>query len=172
MFSVRYAHRLNALRIKRTMRCAPSKLIFVVSLALFQRGLTYANQPLAEAPARTDGQSTVFTASGKLEAVWPGGFQIAFFSNKPFWGPPHYGWDRLALWPADTLLILLVGAPTPVTIDGRKVKASDLKAGEEVIVQYQVGLGIGGAMGCSARRIDARSVSPSKKQPEAPRKHY
>ena len=153
-------------------------LLGVASVALsycfaFAPPTAHGNQPVAEMPARKDGLATVFTVSGKLEAVARGGDRIGFFSNKPFWGPPHRGWEKIALWPADTLLVLFVAAPTPVTIDGKKARPADLAAGQEVTVQYQITEGIAAGMACTAVRIDARTASSGNKKSEtrSPRKH-
>jgi hypothetical protein len=130
-------------------------IVFVIGCSVEQ---IRANQPVAEMPARTDGLATVFTASGKLEAFSRQVGGIAFFSNKPFWGPPHYGREKIVLWPADTLFVLSVAGPTPITVDGKKAKFTDLVAGQNVSVQYQLTVGAWGPMICTAVRIDVRNT--------------
>src|SRR2546421_10844940 len=73
--------------------------------------------------------ATIFTVSGTIDQVSRNTGQIAFFANKPFWGPPRYGAGFVS-WKADTLFIATVGGMIPITIDGKKAGFADLKEGQ------------------------------------------
>jgi hypothetical protein len=107
--------------------------------------------------------ATIFTTSGTIQQVSRNTAQIAFFANKPFWGPPRRG-VGFKLWPADTLFVAMVSAFIPITIDGKKSGFADLKVGQAVIVEYE--LVVEGNMYCAATRIDAQSTLPSKNKSE------
>ena len=116
-------------------------------------------EPLESVPAGENGMATTFSAAGRIEQIDRRTSKLAFFSKKPFWGPPHYGWSRFALWPADTVFIVSVPGPTPITIDGKKVGFAQLAVGQIVDVQYNVAVNWK-TMFCVARRIDGRTSPP------------
>lgn len=140
-----------------------SALVFCVTMATSATRVG-ATDPLAAAPAGESGQPSMFSAAGSIDVVDPKSARIAFFANKPFWGPPRFGRGQFVLWPADTLFILQVPGPTPITIDGKKAGFAQLKAGQTVEVRYVVAAPWGGGLVCTASRIEARSPAPAKRQ--------
>ena len=78
---------------------------------------------------------------------------IAVISAKPFWAPKRRVIDRVALWPANTLLIVHISNGVPIIINGKKVGFAQLTPGQTISVQYSIYHSTYGDLGCGARRI-------------------
>lgn len=138
-------------RIVRQCRVASLAASLVVVAA---QNLTSA-QPLASTGATDTGPPNTFTASGVIYYI--SRERVDFFSDKPFWGPPKYGFSRCVLWPADTLFSLFVSGPTPIKLDGKRVGFAQLRAGQRIQVIYCLQRGFSGGMWCVAQRVEAHS---------------
>jgi len=78
---------------------------------------------------------------------------IAVISAKPFWAPKRRVRDRVALWPANTLLIVHISNGVPILIDEKKVGFNQLALGQTISVQYSIYHSMYFDLGCGARRI-------------------
>lgn len=150
-----------------SLQMTPPKFVRFIALCCLitevNVGILSANEPMASARL-IGGQATTFTASGVIDLIGPQMPAISFFSEAPFWGPPRYGGGRAYLWPKNTAFILYIDGMVPMTLDGKKISFDQLKIGQRVQVQYNLGwhrnLGWYDTR-CEAYRIDARSPSPA-----------
>ena len=96
------------------------------------------------------------SATGLVYEINRTRYNIAVISAKPFWAPKPRVWDRVALWPANTLLIVHIANGVPIIIDGKKVGFSQLAPGQTISVQYSIYHSMRGDLGCGARRIQVQ----------------
>jgi hypothetical protein len=116
--------------------------------------------------------ATRFIVSGKIETVTKNS-QIALFADKPFYGPPRPV-AGIALWNgAGTLFMASVPFAIPVTLDGKKAGFGDLKAGQYVVVEYELVVEELMIIYCAATRVDAHSAPATKSssQKQISKKH-
>jgi|ERR1051326_65300 hypothetical protein len=119
--------------------------------------------------ARLGHAATRFIVSGKIEVVTKDS-KIALFADKPFYGPP-IPVAGYVLWNINrnTLFMASVPIAIPLTLDGKKAGFRDLKAGQYVVVEYELVLDEV-IFYCAATRIDAHTVPRAKSRSEKPAK--
>ena len=94
-----------------------------------------------------------FSTVGRIYEINRAASNVAVISDKPFWSPQPGVGNRVALWPAHTLLMLRIAAVAPITLDGKKAGFAQFAIGQTVSVQYSI---FSGGF-CAARRIEART---------------
>jgi hypothetical protein len=144
------------------IRLAPSPSTFFAVVISFvavvaTASLVRAQQPLALKPLPAGYKArlvehTGFSASGRITQIIRNAGNIVVIADKPHWGRFRWRDARIALWPANTQLILRVAAVAPITIDGKKAGFEQLTVGQTVSVQYSI---IVPGPYCAARRIAA-----------------
>ena len=117
--------------------------------------------------------ATRFIVSGKIETVTKDS-KIALFAERPFYGPPT-AIGFWALWNVNkhTLFTATVPIAIPITLDGKRAGFGDLKAGQYVVVEYELVVEEYLLVFCAATRIDAHTTPPVKSgsQQNASKKH-
>ncbi len=74
-------------------------------------------------------------------------------------------YDRVPLWPANTVLNVHIGAWVPMTIDGKKVRFDQLVVGQTIIVQYSILISPLSTR-CHARGIQGWTSPPAHHAPD------
>jgi len=95
-----------------------------------------------------------FSATGRIYEINRTTYNIAVISDKPFWAPKPRTTGRIALWPANTLLVVHLAPMAPITIHGQKERFDQLVVGQAVRLQYSIYNSAHGGYGCGARRVD------------------
>jgi len=160
----------DTVTVKYLTRLARSPSTFFAALVFFVTVLTTASpvcatQPLAlkPLPAGYSGarlvEYTGYSATGRITRVIRNAASVVVIADKPHWGRFRWRDARIALWPADTQLILHVAAVAPITIDGKKAGFDQLAVGQTVSVQYSI---VVPGPYCAARRIEGWTTAPAK----------
>ena len=137
---------------------ALAALVVVLGLLAVAASKTVAEplaQPLAwqALPEGNIYEYSGLSATGLIYEINRTRYNIAVISAKPFWAPKPRVVDRVALWPASTLLIVHISNGVPIIINGKKVGFAQLAPGQTISVQYSVYHSMYGDLGCGARRI-------------------
>lgn len=142
-------------------------LVVVLGLLMIGASATVAEplaQPLAwqALPEGNIYEYSGLAATGLIYKINHTTNNIAVISPKPFWAPKPRVFDRVALWPAGTLLIVHISHGAPIIINGKKVGFDQLVPGQTVSVQYSIYHSTYGDLGCGARRIEVSAIAPRK----------
>lgn len=95
-----------------------------------------------------------FSATGRIYEINRTTYNVSVISEKPFWAPKPRVRNQIALWPANTLLVVHIAPIAPINIHGQKVGFLQLTVGQTIHVQYSIYPSAYGGYGCGARRID------------------
>ena len=145
-----------------SIKVLPFRSELLISLVICVLGVVTANgaeEPLAQPLAWQSMEPGYFeyaglSATGRIYEINRTTYNIAIISDKPFWAPKPRVRGRIALWPANTLLVVHLAPMAPIIIHGQKVRFQQLTPGETIRVQYSIYNSANGGYGCGARRID------------------
>ena len=122
-------------------------------------GANLAGEPLAQPLAWHEldpgyFEYSGFSATGRIYEINRTTYNVSVISDKPFWAPKPRVRGQIALWPANTLLVVHLAPIAPILIHGQKVRFNQLTVGQVIHVEYSVYNSANGGYGCGARRID------------------